>query len=148
MGKWVLDASDFAVRAIQDAPEKPDMHMRDLPVVGSFYRGEAPPRSTRYTTELYELHEKAQEAYGSLRKKKTPEERNAWRKEHDKILKARKMLDTWARQRQLYRKRIEEIMTNPDSSGEVKRDVITELHKKRNDYDEKIYKKVYEIIDS
>jgi hypothetical protein len=67
LGAYALEASDLAVRMLQDAPDRPAMALRDLPLLGRFARGGNPPTSTRYGTEFYELFRKAEEAEQSIK---------------------------------------------------------------------------------
>lgn len=59
MGQYALSAADMLTRTATDAPERPEMRMRDWPVIGRFARGGSPAPSTRYTEEFYDLDEKA-----------------------------------------------------------------------------------------
>lgn len=54
LGMYALSASDLAVRSLWDYPSEPEPHLRDLPLLGSFYR-DGPERHIRQLTELYEL---------------------------------------------------------------------------------------------
>jgi hypothetical protein len=54
LGMYVLSASDMAVRALWDYPSDPEPRLRDLPLVGSFYR-DGPERHTKQLTDLYEM---------------------------------------------------------------------------------------------
>lgn len=53
LGGYVLDSSDWLVRKVSDAPERPAMSLRDWPVVGRFARGGSPAPS-KYVTEFYD----------------------------------------------------------------------------------------------
>lgn len=61
MGDYLLDSTDWVVRQMTDAPEQPDLALRDFPLVGRFARGDNPPRSIRYMDEFYAIRDKAQQ---------------------------------------------------------------------------------------
>lgn len=67
LGAYLLEASDAAVRGLQDEPTRPAMALRDLPLVGRFARGDNPPQTTRYVTELYDLISRAEEIEQSVK---------------------------------------------------------------------------------
>lgn len=54
LGGYVLDASDAIVRKLQDAPTRPEMALREMPISGRFLRGGS-PALTKYQGEFYEL---------------------------------------------------------------------------------------------
>lgn len=67
LGAYLLDASDAMVRLLQDSPPRPERTLRELPLLGRFARGGAPASSTRYTTEFYDILQKATEVEQSIK---------------------------------------------------------------------------------
>lgn len=72
LGAYLLEASDAAVRFAQNVgdetpKERPALTVRDLPLVGRFARGDSPAVSTRYTTEFYDLFQRAEEVEQSIK---------------------------------------------------------------------------------
>jgi hypothetical protein len=59
LGGYVLDASDFVVRQVTDAPERPDLRVGEMPVVGRFLR--AGPGRSKYSTQFYERLREAEQ---------------------------------------------------------------------------------------
>lgn len=67
LGGYVLETSDWLTRRLTDAPEQPELSLRDYPLVGRFARGDSPAQSTKYITEFYDLMEDAEQAEQSLK---------------------------------------------------------------------------------
>lgn len=61
VGGYLLDSTDWVLRRMTDAPERPDMALRDFPLVGRFARGGNAPASTKYMDEFYTLRDQAQQ---------------------------------------------------------------------------------------
>lgn len=59
LGGYVLDSSDAVVRGLTDAPERPDLRLGEMPIVGRFLRG-GPGRS-KYSTQFYERLREAEQ---------------------------------------------------------------------------------------
>jgi hypothetical protein len=62
-----MQVGDAAYRLGTDAPSRPEWGIRDVPIIGAFAKGAAPPRSTKYTTVFYEQVALINQAYGSVR---------------------------------------------------------------------------------
>jgi len=60
MGDYFMKTVDVPVRWLTDAPEKPEKALRDIPVIGTFARGDTPARNTTSMTQLYEWRDEAQ----------------------------------------------------------------------------------------
>jgi len=60
MGGYFMSAVDVPVRWLTDAPEKPENALRDLPLIGTFARGDAPARNTATMNQLYQWRDEAQ----------------------------------------------------------------------------------------
>jgi hypothetical protein len=67
MGQYLLDGTDWVTRKLENAPQKPDLALRDFPLVGTVARGGGPARSTRYVDEFYDLAEQAQVRSGAVK---------------------------------------------------------------------------------
>jgi hypothetical protein len=65
LGRYFLMASDAMVRSALDYPLPPTRDISRMPVVGRFYRGDAPLR-TKYEQEVYDLIRKTTAIQGSL----------------------------------------------------------------------------------
>jgi hypothetical protein len=61
MGMYALNTADAIVRQVEGAPPRPALRPDEIPVVGSFWKGSNPPRSTRDVTEFYDLLNATQE---------------------------------------------------------------------------------------
>jgi flagellar basal body rod protein FlgB len=65
MGMYALGAADMAVAALTDAPVKPSLRSDQIPLLKSFVRDE-PAISTKWRTELYEMHREVGEIYRTI----------------------------------------------------------------------------------
>ena len=55
MGAYALDTVDWLVRSVEGTPDRPELAWSEMPLAKAFYRGDSPPKNTRYTTEFYDL---------------------------------------------------------------------------------------------
>lgn len=68
LGTYALAATDAAVAAAVDAPVRPDRRPDQIGILGSFYRGEADARRTRWEEEFYRYKEQADQAYSTIKR--------------------------------------------------------------------------------
>lgn len=66
MGAYVLDASDWVVRQLDDAPVRPTVALRDFPVMGRFLRGDTPAPS-KAVGEFYDRLSRAEQVEGTIK---------------------------------------------------------------------------------
>ena len=74
LGAYALAASDWVVREVQDAPDRPERSIRQTPVIGALVRGDSPPNNTRYTSEFYELLQQMEQISGTIKAYKVAED--------------------------------------------------------------------------
>lgn len=67
LGAYLLDSSDWVVRQATDAPERPEMALRDFPLVGRFARGGNPAPNPKSVGEFYDLLGRAEEIEGTIK---------------------------------------------------------------------------------
>lgn len=65
VGMYVLGISDSAVRRVAGHPDRPSRAIQDLPVITRFWRNPQ-PRTSKYTSELYDMLKEADELYRTL----------------------------------------------------------------------------------
>ncbi len=68
LGTYMLAATDTAVRFATDAPPRPETAWSRVPVVGSFFRGEAEGRRTRWEEEFYGFRREADAVYSTIKR--------------------------------------------------------------------------------
>lgn len=67
VGAYALDTVDWLVRQVEGAPERPELAWSELPLLKAIYRGDMEPRSTRYTTEFYDLVNRANDTANTIK---------------------------------------------------------------------------------
>ena len=67
LGGYAIRMSDWLVRQVQDAPDRPAWHLRDYPGAGRFVRGDAPARSTSYQTEFWDNLKEAEKVENTVK---------------------------------------------------------------------------------
>lgn len=67
VGGYLLDSVDWLVRQVEGQPNRPELAWAELPALKALYRGDMVPKSTRYTTEFYELLDKANDVSGTIK---------------------------------------------------------------------------------
>lgn len=135
LGMYALGVADTAVRAMNDAPPRPEWRIDDMPVVRSFLRAE-PARSTRYMTEFYELYTDVNQIYRTVREYRrngNEEAARALLKENLPKLQARDALRGAAERNSAIRRHMEEVYRSEEMTPAEKRREIDELLTLRND---------------
>lgn len=91
IGVYALAVSDIAARSLLGAPARPELALRELPVVGSFLRGDSPGTS-RYVGEFYDLLGKVEavaqtiKAYETSGRSRLEQRAEALRDDHAELL--------------------------------------------------------------
>jgi hypothetical protein len=67
VGGYLLDSVDWLARQVEGQPERPELAWAELPALKALYRGDMVPKSTRYTTEFYDLLDKANDVSGTIK---------------------------------------------------------------------------------
>ncbi len=135
LGTYVLGASDIVMRRMLDYPAQPTTKLEEWPVVKSFYRGDEPPKNTKYLTEFYDLLKEVDETYNSIQEaRKTGD----WdrvlelRDENTELLRTRSMMEGSRDQLSAINRRTRRILYDKDMTGDEKREELDELTAKKN----------------
>lgn len=68
LGMWVMGIADMVTRNVSSAyGDAPAWRKDDIAIVGSFYRGNAPAKSTQFMTEFYDVLQKAEQLNSTVR---------------------------------------------------------------------------------
>ncbi|WP_435130930.1 LPD38 domain-containing protein [Plesiomonas shigelloides] len=68
LGMWVMGIADMVTRNLSSAyGDAPAWRKDDIAIVGSFYRGNAPAKSTQFMTEFYDVLQKAEQLNSTVR---------------------------------------------------------------------------------
>lgn len=150
MGAYALDTVDWLVRSVEKSPDRPELAWSEMPLAKALYRGDSPPKNTRYTTEFYDMSEKADQVSGTIKEYLVSgrteeaaelERENAallGKKVKSKTAKAGIMFENVKANSKIkeqlaeIRKQIEGIIVMPGVSPEVKRARVEQLTMKRN----------------
>jgi len=150
VGAYALDTVDWLVRSIEQKPERPELAWAEMPLLKAFYRGDMVPKSTRYSTEFYEMALKTEQISNTIKDYEVAGQRDkakALEEKHADLLGSRKpskqakagfmhtnvqMLNKAKDELAEIRKQIEGIVGMPGFSAEQKREKIELLAQKRN----------------
>ena len=133
MGAYALSAADMMTRSVQTGkPPRPEWTARDLPAVKSFYRGDAPARSTQYVTDLYDRLEEVGQIYSSIRGQIDPDHALELRRDNADKLRHRKGLNAASRQLSKLRKQRDKIMNDKSMSPKAKRQMVDGINARMN----------------
>ncbi|WP_039045379.1 LPD38 domain-containing protein [Plesiomonas shigelloides] len=68
LGMWVMGIADMVTRNVSsEYGDAPAWRKDDIAIVGSFYRGNAPAKSTQFMTEFYDVLQKADQLNSTVR---------------------------------------------------------------------------------
>jgi hypothetical protein len=67
VGAYALDTVDWLVRSVEGAEARPELAWAEMPLLKAVYRGDLVPKSTKYTTEFYELVNKANDTSQTIK---------------------------------------------------------------------------------
>ena len=135
MGMYFLGLADMATRAVKDKQPRPALRADDIAVISSFFRGNAPPKSTRYVTEFYDMLKEVDEAARTITgyaKAGRGEEAAAVREEYADRLPARKMLEKRSDVLRSISRQIDSIYRDEDMTPAEKRARVDELIARKN----------------
>ena len=135
IGRYMLNAADIGTRVFLDYPIPPDWDGSDLPVIGSFFRGDR-PRRTRYEEEFYrELHSTAM-VMNSLRKAEKNDDYDRVDELEsfypEEMLDRGRELQQYSNELQQLNKESREVYTDEDMTRKEKRDEIDEIQRDKN----------------
>ncbi|MDB4312116.1 strawberry notch family protein [bacterium] len=152
LGKYLLWATDLAVRTIDGSPVTPMPSISRVPVVGRFWRGSAPPYNTRYGSALYEMLGEVTEVYNSMaeyKKEGRVEDYKEAAQDIDvqKMLKGRAGINNWSKKRRQMRKMDEAIRKDKNMNTFEKKRQLDLLYKQRNRMDEEVFKYYSPLFD-
>jgi len=131
MGAYILSASDIMVAMALGKPNEGEIMATDLPVIKSFYRGDAPTYSTQYTTDLYERLLEANQLAASMKERRGKEARE-FRKEHRAKLSKRKGLQKASRELSELRKKRDKVIANEKLSRSEKQSRLNLIQERMN----------------
>lgn len=146
IGAYALSLVDVATNWATDRTERPEMKLEDFPVIKSFYKGDSPPRSTQYITDLYDRMTEVDQIYRTINEYKKEgliAEAKELQKENRDKLKYRKALNGAREQLSDINKKIS-VVSRADYSAEIKRLQLDKLQVKKNE----ITKRVAELTET
>lgn len=135
LGTYVLGASDIVMRRMLDYPAQPTTKLEEWPVVKSFYRGDEPPKNTKYLTEFYDLLKEVEQTYASIQEARKTGDRDRVRELRDEnmeLLRTRSMMEGSRDQLSAINRRMRRILYDKDMTGDEKREELDELTAKKN----------------
>ena len=143
IGRYLLQASDAAVRAALDYPLPPAMEAQDIPVYGRFVRGDDTPRVTKYEDEVYRMLNFTTMVQGSLafhERHGNVEEYLATHEEHLPYIRAAGSLESVREDIQDVNRAIQQIYMDPEMDPQQKQQEIDLLEETRNTLFREAYK--------
>ena len=134
IGRYALAATDVGTRMTVDAPARPALRVRNLPVAGSFIRDGVD--ATRYRSEMYEMQKELNDLVMTMNRYRDNGQRDKARElkeENREKLLARRGLNRYATRISRLRKQIRKIMDNRVMTAKVKRQRIDALSRRVNE---------------
>ena len=135
IGRYMLQAADWATVRGLDYPLPPAMEEQDIPVWGRFSRGSDPARRTKYEAEVYNLLDKTTAIQGSLRfheRLGNADQYLATHTEYEPYIRAADALESVRENIQDVNRGIQQIYLDPEMSREQKTEEINILEETRN----------------
>ncbi|WP_370550061.1 hypothetical protein NMD68_07710 [Edwardsiella tarda] len=135
LGAYVLGAMDIVLRGMGDYGERPALRVDELPVIKSFLRGSAAPKSTQYSDDFYRMMQQANQVYGTVQRWKRErrlQDSRALQREQRHILASRPLLNRTQQQVRQLNSQIQMIQLHTRLSAEEKRQRIDKLLARRN----------------
>ncbi|WGE27643.1 hypothetical protein PHA77_08960 [Edwardsiella tarda] len=135
LGAYVLGAMDIVLRGMGDYGERPALRVDELPVIKSFLRGSAAPKSTQYSDDFYRMMQQANQVYGTVQRWKRErrlQDSRALQREQRHILASRPRLNRTQQQVRQLNSQIQMIQLHTRLSAEEKRQRIDKLLARRN----------------
>ncbi|MCX2533693.1 hypothetical protein OQ486_09410 [Plesiomonas shigelloides] len=138
MGMWVMGISDMVTRNVSsEYGDSPAWRQDDIAVVGSFFRGSAPAKSTQFMTEFYDVLQKAEQLNSTVRQYRQEgrnEEADDIMSDPDNLalLKRRKHLNNVQKQIRQLKAQIELVQRDRLLNEDEKRERIDRMMATRN----------------
>ncbi|EOV3371228.1 hypothetical protein OSZ62_17040 [Edwardsiella ictaluri] len=135
LGAYVLGAMDIVLRGMGEYGERPALRVDELPVIKSFLRGSAAPKSTQYSEDFYRMMQQANQVYGTVQRWKREhrlQESRALQRERRYILASRPRLNRTQQQVRQLNSQIQMVQLHTGLSAEEKRHRIDRLLARRN----------------
>lgn len=138
MGMWVMGISDMVTRNVSsEYGDSPAWRQDDIAVVGSFFRGSAPAKSTQFMTEFYDVLQKAEQLNSTVRQYRQEgrnEEADDIMSDPDSLalLKRRKHLNNVQKQIRQLKAQIELVQRDRLLNEDEKRERIDRMMAARN----------------
>ncbi|WP_447722970.1 LPD38 domain-containing protein [Edwardsiella tarda] len=135
LGAYVLGAMDIVLRGMGDYGERPALRVDELPVIKSFLRGSAAPKSTQYSDDFYRMMQQANQVYGTVQRWKRErrlQDSRELQREQRHILASRPRLNRTQQQVRQLNSQIQMIQLHTRLSAEEKRQRIDKLLARRN----------------
>nr|WP_277813785.1 LPD38 domain-containing protein [Edwardsiella ictaluri] len=135
LGAYVLGAMDIVLRGMGEYGERPALRVDELPVIKSFLRGSAAPKSTQYSEDFYRMMQQANQVYGTVQRWKREhrlQESRALQREQRHILASRPRLNRTQQQVRQLNSQIQMVQLHTGLSAEEKRHRIDRLLARRN----------------
>ncbi|GAB4591925.1 hypothetical protein ETAR_15280 [Edwardsiella tarda] len=135
LGAYVLGAMDIVLRGMGEYGERPALRVDELPVIKSFLRGSAAPKSTQYSDDFYRMMQQANQVYGTVQRWKRErrlQDSRALQREQRHILASRPRLNRTQQQVRQLNSQIQMIQLHTRLSAEEKRQRIDKLLARRN----------------
>lgn len=140
LGMYALSASDAIVRNAMGFPDEPARRLHDLPVVRRFIK-DPQPRTTRYTTVLYDMMNEANALYSTInryRREQRLEDARRLMKENRGKLVVRVRLNRLGAQMRNINNQIRLIQISRTMTSQEKRERIDKLVARKNEIARKV----------
>jgi GGDEF domain-containing protein len=135
LGRYILQVSDSFIRRQMDYPLPPTRTPAAMPVIGRFYKGDTPPRTTKYAQEFYDIVNRTTAIQGSMRFLKETGQVERYIDTHAEELpyiRAAKSVESVREDVQNVNKAIIEVEMHPDMVPDEKRKQIDQLQEMKN----------------
>lgn len=135
MGMYALNTADAVVRKLEGAPPRPAWRPDEIPVLGSFWKGDNPPRSTRDVTDFYDLLNTTQElvaGFKELRKSGRDEEADRILTDNQDQIANRDYLEGAQQRFRAIRREMDDIHRSATLTPAAKRTQLDALYAERN----------------
>ncbi len=135
LGSYALMGADALAREARGAPQRPELSVRQWPVIGSFIRGND-EGATRYSTEMYDLLRESNSLAATIKnftEQGRLEEAAELEREGSEALDSRIELNRYSRRISKLKKEVRKILDSRFMTAPVKKQRIDRLNSQIND---------------
>lgn len=134
LGKYFLMAADAVTRNAMSYPAPPERSIADMPVIGSFVRGEK-QRRTKYEEEFYKLLTRTLQVKNSLsflNKVELDERMDLLEEKYDPYVNVAKELESFRQEISKLNNEVMQIYLDPGLTPKAKREQIDSIQQEKN----------------